>query len=138
MVDVVSLSVAAAALAAAVVAGIGVYVQRGQLRAARGQLAAALEQLEAERSKVDALGKLVDALRSMVDAQVKQLDAFRESLRLQSESNEIARADAAIRAAQYQLTNKNPIDKATDAVKEVVGRGAAKARSWWERIRRRR
>jgi len=135
MVDVVSLSVAAAALAAAIVAGVGVYVQRGQLRAARGQLAAALGQLEAEKLKVDALGKLVDALGAMVDAQTKQLDAFRESLRLQAEGNEIARADAAIRAAQYHVSNRNPIDKATEAVKEVVDRGVAKAQSWWRRLR---
>jgi len=137
MVDIISLSVAVAALVGAAAAGIGVYIQRGQLLAAQHQLATALTQLEAERQKIDALGQLVTALTAMVEAQKMQLQAFRDSLRLQAESNEIARADAAIRAAQYQLDNRNPIDKAVESVHEVVDRGLTKAKSWWQRRRRR-
>lgn len=139
MVDFVSLSVATAGLGAAVVAGYGVYVQRGQLRTAREQVAAAMKQLEAEEAKIDALGRLVDALMGLVEAQKNQLEAFRQSLRLQEDSIEVARMDAAVRVAQFDLERANPIDKAAAAVKEVWDRGIQGASSWWDRnIRRRR
>ncbi|HZY92894.1 MAG TPA: hypothetical protein VFG07_09040 [Thermoplasmata archaeon] len=139
MVDPISLAVAIAGLAAGGIAGYGVWIQRGQLRAAEAQLAAATEQLKTEAAKVDALGNLVSALRDMLAAQSRQLEAFRQSLRLQAESNEIARMDAAVRAAQLEFERTNPIDKATEAVKEVWERGVTNPRTRWDRnIRRRR
>lgn len=138
MVDSVSLSIAVAGLAAAVAAGYGVYVQRGQLRAAREQLATAVKQLEAEAAKINALGKLVAALSDMVAIQRKQLDAFSQAIKSQQDAVEVARMDAAVNAARLQLEQLNPIDKATSAIREVVSRGVADARSWWDRHLRRR
>jgi hypothetical protein len=139
MLDPVSLSIGLAALVAAGIAGYGVYVQRGQLRAAEGQLRAALEQLKTEEAKVDALGKLVQALSSMVDLQRRQLEAFSQAVRVQQDAVDVARTDAAINAARLQLEQANPIDKAGHAIREVLDRGVANARSWWDRhIRRRR
>lgn len=139
MVDPVSFSVAVAGLAAAGAAGFGVYVQRGQLKAAEGQLAAAIRQLEAEAAKVDAIGKIVRALSDVLDLQRKQLDAIAQALKVQQDAVEVARTDAAINAARLQLEQANPIDKASAAIREVLTRGVADARSWWDRhVRKRR
>lgn len=139
VVDPVSLAVGVAALIAAGIAGYGVYVQRDQLRAAEGQLRAAVEQLRVEEAKIDSLGKLVRALSDMLDLQRKQLEAFAQALKVQQDAVDVARTDAAINAARLQLEQTNPIDKAGQAIHEVLDRGVASARTWWDRhVRKRR